>query len=137
MAQDLFLELEGEMPDWSNFVRAMELVGAEIRTDSAGKIVDGHFHASGMSFWRGGGEDRGVGGIVAEGAHECTFLRRYVVAFRLSQQHYDQCIEDLTNFLTKLSEISKMQFVLSLHYEGVYAINCVDRGLQFFWGNPR
>ena len=139
MALDMFLEIEGDSPDWAMIRLIAEKMDVEWPDTDPGKgPMHGSFPNSWMHFWvGGGGKDRELREPVAEGKHDCHFLTRYTILFRLINSKYDECREDIKKFLTHLSELTSMQFVLSFQFEGVYAIRDHQRGFEWFWDNTR
>lgn len=139
MALDMFLELEGDPPDWDACLEAARKVGVADLEHKDGQLVQGVFSRSGLCFWRSGSSEKGLRPIAAEGHHGCCFLRRYVICFRVGQITTDGSSDDeqdIRQFLIKLSELTSMQFVLSFQFEGVYAVRC-RRGFEWHWDMPR
>lgn len=138
MANDIFLEVEGASPSWIDLRNAAEKTGVIWPEHDDSKAFYGNFSRSGMFFWTGGGgENREPRQPTAEGQHECHFLTRYTIVFRINSSKYDECVADIKTFLTRLTMITPMQFVLSFQLEEVYAIRDHKRGFQWFWNEPR
>jgi hypothetical protein len=134
MAIEMQLELEGERPDWASCKRAAELTG----TTQLLQIDDrfgGQFSRSKM-FFGAARRDMGPHTIYAEADHGCNFPVHYTIIFRINNSKYDECVQDIKDFLTRLSRLSPMQFVLSHEHGPVYATHDDLRGFSFFWNNP-
>lgn len=97
-------------------------------------LADGEFSKSCVYFWLG--MDRALQHVRAEGYHGCDFLTRYTMCFRINNSLYDESVEDIKTFLTHLSQLSPMQFVLSFQGEEVRAIHN-KQGFEWFWSEPR
>lgn len=139
MALDMFLELEGDPPDWGACIEAARRAGVADLEYKDGQLVQGNFVRSGVFFWRGGVSEKGLRPIAAIGNHGCSFLRRYVICFRLNEITIDCSSDgeqDVKCFLINLTELTSMKFVLSFQYEGVYAIRG-ELGLEWYWSEPR
>lgn len=139
MALDMFLELEGDPPDWAACVEAARRAGAVDLEYKDEQLVQGAFIRSGVFFWQGGVSEKGLRSIAANGNHGCCFLRRYVICFRLREITTDCSSDgeqDIKRFLENLTDLTSMQFVLSFQYEGVYAVRC-KLGLEWCWREPR
>jgi hypothetical protein len=134
MAIDVKLELEGERPDWGACRRAAELTGVTqlLQVDNR---FGGQFSRSEM-FFGAAGRDMAPYTIYAEADHGCDFPVHYKIIFRINNARYDECVQDIKDFLTHLSNLSPMQFVLSDDYGPVYATNDKARGFRFFLENP-
>jgi hypothetical protein len=135
MGLDFELELEGSQPDWAACAEAARRVGVDELTQADDRF-GGQFSRSGTFFGATKRAERRDYGINAEGDHGCSFPVHYSIEFRLNSGKYDESVVDVKEFLTQLSELSPMQFVLSFQYEGVYAIRDHLRGFHFFWDNP-
>jgi hypothetical protein len=129
------LELEGKLPDWRACSRAAETTGINELMHVEDRF-GGQFTRSEM-FFGASKRDMPHTNINAEGDHGCSFPVRYTIVFRLNNGKYKESVQDIKDFLTHLSELTPMQFVLSFQYEDVRAIRDHGRGFEFFWDNPR
>lgn len=137
MALEMQLEMNGDLDDF----RLLTCILEEIGLLDVEK-VDDHTYAG----FLGNGE---VGVLVrwgyaprdsvirAEGNHECNFLVTGNLMFRIRTSLYDEAVETIGIVLTQLAQRTKMLFVLSFQYEGVYAIRDKERGFEWFWREPR
>lgn len=73
-------------------------------------------------------EVEGVRGVVAEGVH-ADWNVGIVAGFHYRAENIDASWLDVVDFMIKYSEVTDLRFVLSFHYENVYAVRD-DRGLR-------
>lgn len=149
MALEMHLELEGPETDWKAVREALRRTGVEelelfddlttfnvpYFTRSHAQIMKTQFHnwESDDRTWHKGPRPF----VSAEGNHGCKFTVSGGLIFRLINSLYDESVEDIKSFLTHLTELSPMQFVLSFQGEGIYAIRDHKRGFEWFWNDPR
>lgn len=135
MTLEMTLELEGDDPDWDAMAQAAKQTGVYDFNYAEGKQFEGFFEKSYVYFgwvrWEAVCQP-----IMAEGYHGCDFLTRCTIVFRVNNSLYDESVQDIKDFLTHLSELSTMQFVLSFQYEEVRAVRC-KHGFDFFWHDGR
>ncbi|HEY4318805.1 MAG TPA: hypothetical protein VGN04_14490 [Herbaspirillum sp.] len=149
MSLDMTLETEGDSPDWAVLEKAAKAVALGELTNSFSsperkgvltnfyemeERFDGWFLKSRTSFCLH--KQASLEHICAEGMHGCDFKVRYIIVFRPPASGYDEFVEEIRVFLSTLTDLSSMQFVLSFQYEGVYAIrNAI--GFSFHWDAPK
>ncbi len=136
MSLDMFLEIEGERPDWRALDKAIRAVGVVNYEGGHDGVFQGSFAKSDGYFWLSKRDKDQRKSIIAEGSHGCVFCVCYTIVFRINNSFYGEFVEDMHNFLRELADLSSMQFVLSFQYEDVYAIRD-SKEFQFFWNQPR
>lgn len=149
MALEMYLELEGPPTDWAAVKAALVQsgIGNLDAFDSPSLDKRMFFNNSetqiGMTTFEGWEDSHGNWNkgprpfVSAEGNHGCNFPVGEGLVFRIHNKKYDETVEDIKIFLTRLSQLSPMQFVLSFQGEGVYAIRDKKRGFEWFWDAPR
>jgi hypothetical protein len=141
MALDMSLELEDIPNALDDCRKAAEKTGVIWPKDDLGTdFLHGNFRHSNLYFWRSRGATNSGAvphAICAEGLHDCEFIVKHVVTFRLVNANYDECVHDIKEFLTNLTQISSIQFILSFQGERVYSLRDKKRGFEWFWNQPR
>lgn len=137
MALEMWLELEGNPPDWAVVETALANTGVENLKFLREGELDTYFKESNawIRTFRWSNAPRFE--VTAEGEHGCKFTVSEGLIFRINNSKYDESAENIKTFLAHLSELSPMQFVLSFQGEGVYAIRDKKRGFEWLWDAPR
>lgn len=137
MALEMWLELEGNPPDWKLVEAALADTGVENLEFLKEGELDTYFKKSNTWVRTFTWSDAPRNGVTAEGLHGCKFVVYGGLIFRINNSKYDESKADIKTFLTHLSESSQMQFVLSFQIEEVRAIRDHRRGFEWFWDAPR
>lgn len=137
MALDMYLEVNGSQEDWAVAKTILYEMGMP-RLDEHrpralwGTLGNGEVFAEAQ--WA---PLRSRSEIIAEGKHGCRFVVTCEFSFRINNSMYDEAVATIKTFLTRLTETTGMLFVLSFQYEEVRAIRDRERGLEWFWNEPR
>lgn len=137
MALEMGLEMNGNVEDWLKLKLLLNEIGlsaVEERGDFWLRGVLGHGELIVGASWGSPPRD---GAIRAEGNHGCDFVVNGNLTFRIINALYDEAVATIKTFLTRLTERTDMQFVLSFQYEEVRAIRDRERGFEWFWNEPR
>lgn len=115
---------------------ALESAGADLFSEERSGS-SGNFSASNMSFFISERSniswiENGLGSsVIAEGASgqlEWDICMR--ISFQIATSKYFECVKELQQFLGRLAELSRANFLLSFQYETVYVIRD-EEGLRF------
>ncbi|PNG51927.1 hypothetical protein WDL1CHR_02622 [Variovorax sp. WDL1] len=137
MALDMYLEVDGSEADWEVAKALLYELGMP-RLDEHrprtlwGALGNGEVFAEAQ--WA---PLRSRNEIIAEGKHGCKFVVTCEFSFRINNSMYDEAVATIKTFLTRLTDRTCMQFVLSFQYEDVRAIRDRERGFEWFWNESR